>query len=153
MNCTWTCEIPDAAPNGINPQTYTPNCAASGPSGTLVLLISGAQSHRHSAPPLRIRRRQTCGFRTLQQCLADVRGIGGTCLPSPYYQGAVLGLFALYAKLKQCRADMFPTSGFLWTSPESSPFKRLRSNSGSFAILSANRRAASRPVCGVWPVQ
>ena len=25
-----------------------------------------------------------CGFATLQQCLADVRGIGGSCGPSPY---------------------------------------------------------------------
>jgi hypothetical protein len=25
-----------------------------------------------------------CGFATLQQCLADVRGIGGNCSPSPY---------------------------------------------------------------------
>jgi hypothetical protein len=25
-----------------------------------------------------------CGFATLQQCLADVRGIGGNCGPSPY---------------------------------------------------------------------
>ena len=152
MNCTWTCEIPDAAPNGINPQTY-PKLRRFRAVGHIGVAYVGGSNHRHSAPPLRIRRRQNCGFRTLQQCLADVRGIGGTCLPSPYYQGAVLGLFALYAKLKQCRADMFPTSGFLWTSPESSPFKRLRSNSGSFAILSANRRAASRPVCGVWPAQ
>jgi hypothetical protein len=27
-----------------------------------------------------------CGFATLQQCLADVRGVGGNCGPSPYYQ-------------------------------------------------------------------
>jgi hypothetical protein len=27
-----------------------------------------------------------CGFVTLQQCLADVRGVGGNCGPSPYYQ-------------------------------------------------------------------
>jgi uncharacterized protein DUF3551 len=27
-----------------------------------------------------------CGFVTLQQCLADVRGVGGNCSPSPYYQ-------------------------------------------------------------------
>ena len=25
-----------------------------------------------------------CGFATLQQCLADVRGIGGSCGASPY---------------------------------------------------------------------
>jgi hypothetical protein len=25
-----------------------------------------------------------CGFATLQQCLAEVRGIGGSCGPSPY---------------------------------------------------------------------
>ena len=25
-----------------------------------------------------------CGFATLQQCLDDVRGIGGNCGPSPY---------------------------------------------------------------------
>src|SRR5215813_6698543 len=25
-----------------------------------------------------------CGFATLEQCLADVRGIGGNCGPSPY---------------------------------------------------------------------
>ena len=100
MNCTWTCEIPDAAPYGINPHKHTHQIAPlPGPAGTLVLLMSGAQSRRHSSPPLRIRRRQNCGFRTLQQCLADVRGIGGTCLPSPYYQGAVLGLFALIGLL------------------------------------------------------
>jgi hypothetical protein len=29
---------------------------------------------------------RNCGFVTLQQCLADVRGIGGNCGPSPYYQ-------------------------------------------------------------------
>ena len=27
-----------------------------------------------------------CGFVTLQQCLAEVRGVGGSCSPSPYYQ-------------------------------------------------------------------
>jgi len=27
-----------------------------------------------------------CGFATLQQCLAEVRGVGGNCGPSPYYQ-------------------------------------------------------------------
>ena len=27
-----------------------------------------------------------CGFATLQQCLATVRGVGGNCGPSPYYQ-------------------------------------------------------------------
>jgi uncharacterized protein DUF3551 len=27
-----------------------------------------------------------CGFASLQQCLADVRGVGGNCSPSPYYQ-------------------------------------------------------------------
>jgi hypothetical protein len=27
---------------------------------------------------------RNCGFATLQQCLADVRGIGGNCGPSPY---------------------------------------------------------------------
>jgi hypothetical protein len=27
-----------------------------------------------------------CGFVTLQQCLAQVRGVGGNCGPSPYYQ-------------------------------------------------------------------
>ena len=27
-----------------------------------------------------------CGFATLQQCLADVRGVGGNCSPSPYYE-------------------------------------------------------------------
>ena len=25
-----------------------------------------------------------CGFATLQQCLADVGGVGGNCSPSPY---------------------------------------------------------------------
>ncbi len=29
---------------------------------------------------------RNCGFATLQQCLADVRGIGGSCSPSPYYE-------------------------------------------------------------------
>ncbi len=29
---------------------------------------------------------RNCGFASLQQCLADVRGIGGNCSPSPYYQ-------------------------------------------------------------------
>jgi len=27
-----------------------------------------------------------CGFATLQQCLAEVRGVGGNCGPSLYYQ-------------------------------------------------------------------
>jgi hypothetical protein len=27
-----------------------------------------------------------CGFATLQQCLAEVRGVGGNCSPSPYYE-------------------------------------------------------------------
>jgi hypothetical protein len=27
---------------------------------------------------------RNCGFVTLQQCLADVRGVGGNCSPSPY---------------------------------------------------------------------
>lgn len=27
-----------------------------------------------------------CGFATLQQCLAEVRGVGGNCGPSPYYE-------------------------------------------------------------------
>jgi hypothetical protein len=27
-----------------------------------------------------------CGFATLQQCLAQVRGVGGNCSPSPYYE-------------------------------------------------------------------
>jgi len=27
---------------------------------------------------------RSCRFATLQQCLADVRGIGGNCSPSPY---------------------------------------------------------------------
>jgi Protein of unknown function (DUF3551) len=27
-----------------------------------------------------------CGFATLQQCLATVRGVGGNCSPSPYYE-------------------------------------------------------------------
>jgi hypothetical protein len=27
-----------------------------------------------------------CGFVTLQQCLAEVRGVGGNCSPSPYYE-------------------------------------------------------------------
>jgi len=26
-----------------------------------------------------------CEFATLQQCLAEVRGVGGNCGPSPYY--------------------------------------------------------------------
>jgi hypothetical protein len=29
---------------------------------------------------------RNCGFATFQQCLADVRGVGGSCSPSPYYQ-------------------------------------------------------------------
>ena len=27
-----------------------------------------------------------CGFATLQQCLAEVRGVGGNCSTSPYYE-------------------------------------------------------------------
>ena len=27
---------------------------------------------------------RNCGFATLEKCLADVRGIGGNCSPSPY---------------------------------------------------------------------
>jgi hypothetical protein len=29
---------------------------------------------------------RNCGFVTLQQCLAEVRGVGGNCSPSPYYE-------------------------------------------------------------------
>ena len=29
---------------------------------------------------------RNCGFATLQQCLATVRGVGGNCSPSPYYE-------------------------------------------------------------------
>jgi uncharacterized protein DUF3551 len=29
---------------------------------------------------------RNCGFATLEQCLTDVRGVGGSCGPSPYYQ-------------------------------------------------------------------
>lgn len=29
---------------------------------------------------------RNCGFATLQQCLDDVRGVGGNCSPSPYYE-------------------------------------------------------------------
>lgn len=29
---------------------------------------------------------RNCGFATLQQCLAYVRGIGGSCSPSPYHE-------------------------------------------------------------------
>jgi hypothetical protein len=29
---------------------------------------------------------KNCGFVTLQQCLAEVRGVGGNCGPSPYYE-------------------------------------------------------------------
>lgn len=29
---------------------------------------------------------RNCGFVTLQQCLADVRGVGGNCSPSPFYR-------------------------------------------------------------------
>ena len=27
-----------------------------------------------------------CGFATLQQCLGEVRGVGGNCSPSPYHE-------------------------------------------------------------------
>jgi len=29
---------------------------------------------------------RNCGFATYQQCLATVRGVGGSCSPSPYFQ-------------------------------------------------------------------
>jgi Protein of unknown function (DUF3551) len=29
---------------------------------------------------------RNCGFATLPQCLASVRGVGGNCSPSPYSQ-------------------------------------------------------------------
>jgi len=29
---------------------------------------------------------QNCGFVSFNQCLATVRGVGGTCGPNPYYQ-------------------------------------------------------------------
>jgi hypothetical protein len=29
---------------------------------------------------------RSCRFATFQQCLADVRGVGGNCSPSPYYE-------------------------------------------------------------------
>ncbi len=28
-----------------------------------------------------------CGFSTLEQCLATISGIGGTCRPNPFYFG------------------------------------------------------------------
>jgi Protein of unknown function (DUF3551) len=29
-----------------------------------------------------------CSYHTLQQCLISVRGVGGTCIPNPYYEWA-----------------------------------------------------------------
>jgi hypothetical protein len=39
---------------------------------------------------------RNCGFATLQQCLADVRGIGGSCSPSPYYERPSYGPYRSY---------------------------------------------------------
>lgn len=36
---------------------------------------------------------RNCGFATLQQCLANVRGIGGNCSPSPYYERPSYGQY------------------------------------------------------------
>jgi hypothetical protein len=30
---------------------------------------------------------QNCGFVTLRQCRATISGIGGVCVPNPYYTG------------------------------------------------------------------
>lgn len=30
---------------------------------------------------------RNCGFVTYQQCMATVSGIGGACMPNPYYTG------------------------------------------------------------------
>ncbi len=30
---------------------------------------------------------QSCYYRTYQQCMATISGIGGTCIRSPYYRG------------------------------------------------------------------
>jgi hypothetical protein len=29
-----------------------------------------------------------CSYHTLQQCLISARGVGGTCIPNPYYEWA-----------------------------------------------------------------
>ena len=29
-----------------------------------------------------------CSYHTLQQCLVTARGVGGTCIPNPYYEWA-----------------------------------------------------------------
>jgi hypothetical protein len=29
-----------------------------------------------------------CSYHTLQQCLVSARGVGGTCIPNPYYEWA-----------------------------------------------------------------
>jgi len=31
---------------------------------------------------------ENCGFVTFQQCEATIRGVGGWCIPSPYYRPA-----------------------------------------------------------------
>ena len=31
---------------------------------------------------------QSCYYKTYSQCMATMRGIGGTCIRSPYYRGA-----------------------------------------------------------------
>lgn len=35
---------------------------------------------------------QSCYFTSYEQCMASLRGIGGTCIRSPYYRGAVRDL-------------------------------------------------------------
>ena len=32
---------------------------------------------------------QACYYTSYQQCMATMRGIGGTCIESPYYRGGV----------------------------------------------------------------
>jgi hypothetical protein len=34
---------------------------------------------------------QSCYFRTYAECMATLEGIGGSCIPSPYYQGPARG--------------------------------------------------------------
>ena len=34
---------------------------------------------------------QSCYYTSYQQCMATLRGIGGTCIRSPYYRGASPG--------------------------------------------------------------
>src|SRR5262245_20861968 len=52
-------------------------------------------NYRHGGPPEGCNqgnetndRMEECKYYTMQQCLISARGVGGTCIPNPYYEWA-----------------------------------------------------------------